>query len=123
MGFIDAHWTTGALLAGSFMLGIIVIAIHDQIYAQYADNYVDSLSQQEWLGRVGTALAFLVRTLFSIAAGTACIQRLWWTLRNKAISIKTIDSSLSIVQNPFDLINYRLFSEVPLIVLLAAISW
>jgi hypothetical protein len=123
MGIAKAHWVTVVVMTGSLLLGVIIAIIHDQIYRHFNLKIVETTSQQEWLGRFGTASAFLVKTLFSTSIGSACVQRLWWTLRNKAISISTIDSSLSIAKNPFDLTNYRLFREVPLIVLLAILSW
>jgi hypothetical protein len=122
-GIVNAHWQTTGLLGGALVLGILSAVIHDTVYAHFAGKPVKSTTQQEWLGRVGTGLAFLVRTLFSAAVGTACVQRLWWILRNHSTSIQTIDSSFIIVHNPFTLVNLKLFREAPLIIGLAMISW
>jgi hypothetical protein len=128
-GILNAYWKRTALLIGPLIFGIILAIVHDVIYAHFNGKIVESTTQQEWLGRVGTGLAFLIKKLFSTAVGVACVQMLWWTLKNKSTSVKTVDSLFSIVYNPLTLldrhvvVNYRLFTEAPIIVLLAIISW
>lgn len=122
-GILNAHWKKSGIIAGPFLLGILLIVAHDQVYAHYNGKPVSSQTQQQWVGRIGTGFAFLIKKLFSTAVGAACVQMLWWILRNKSTSIKTIDSTFSIVHNPFALKNFRLFTEAPVIVFMAAIAW
>ncbi len=121
MGIRSAYWGTIALLGGPLCLGIIFAALHDIIYAHFNGRITESPIEKEWLGRIGTGLAFLVKTLFSATVGTACVQRLWSILRSRPISINSVDSSFSILQSPF-VFNLRLLREAPVIVLLAVIT-
>jgi hypothetical protein len=123
MGVPKTHRPTIALIVLPFILGIVVVFVHDTVYDRFNGQVVRSQAQQQWLGRIGTGLAFLVKTLFSATIGAACVQRLWWILRKYQISVKTVDLSIGIISNPLHLFHARFFREAPLIVLLAVIAW
>jgi hypothetical protein len=128
-GISNINWATGGVMLACFIFGIVFILANDGIYSHFHGKPVASLTQQQWLGRAGTGLAFLVKTLFSATSGAACVQLLWWTMRKKPTSINTIDSSFKVAESPlalFDsktIINFGFVKEAPFIILLGAISW
>jgi cellobiose-specific phosphotransferase system component IIC len=118
----NASWQSTAVIGGSLLFGILLAVVHDRLYAHFSQRTVKSQTQQEWIGRIGTGLAFLIKTLFSAAVGGASVQLLWWTLKNRTTSLGTIDSALSVISNPLAA-NVDTLKEVPVIVLLAVICW
>jgi hypothetical protein len=125
----NMNWTTGGIMIACFVFGIVFVVVNDVIYKHFDGQQVTSLTQQQWLGRAGTGLAFLIKTLFSATSGAACVQLLWWTLRTKPTTINAIDSSFKVADSPLALfsrktaVDLRFIKEAPFIILLGAVSW
>ncbi len=116
------HWQAPTLMAATLLFGVISAIAHHSFY-QYRDGkIVNSRSEQTWSIRIGTGLAFLVKTLLVAATGIAYVQHFWWLLRRKAIKISTIDSMFSVMQNPFLLFNLHIWTNGLGIVVLALIA-
>jgi hypothetical protein len=123
-GIANAHWAAVVGMVGTFLAGLILAIVHDQINLHFSGKPIGGLSQQQWLGRIATGLAFLIQKLLSAAAGIACVQVIWWTLRNRQTTVKSVNTAFNILGSPLPFIkNPKLLREAPVIIALAAISW
>ncbi|PTD02245.1 hypothetical protein FCULG_00012106 [Fusarium culmorum] len=114
---------TPALMTGSFFLGLSLALGHHLYYFCLDGKIVKSQSQQQWLLRVGTGLAFLVRAFLSAAVGIAYTQILWRSLRSKPITIRGVNSLFDVIHNPFEFFTWELWTAAPLIAVVAVIAW
>lgn len=117
------HKATLILMTGSLLLGLALAIGHHLFYDYLNDRIVQSQNQQEWFLRIGTGMAFLVRTLLSAAIGIAYIQILWRTLRSKSVTINGINSLFGVSHNAWDLTTLELWTAAPALTIVALIAW
>ncbi len=84
---------------------------------------VHSESQQIWVVRIGTGLAYLVKTALGGAIGVVFTQLIWMTLRRKAMKIETIDSIFAVQGDLTAFLNRDLLLHAKILAILAAITW
>jgi hypothetical protein len=68
---------------------------------------------------VGTALAFLVKTCFALAASIAYTQIIWHSIKRRKVRLGVVDSAYNAPNNVTAFINFRLWWNLPLVTLLA----
>ncbi|CAF3623873.1 hypothetical protein SNK05_007562 [Fusarium graminearum] len=117
------HKATLILMTGSLLLGLALAIGHHLFYDYLNDRIVQSQNQQEWFLRIGTGMAFLVRTLLSAAIGIAYVQILWRTLRSKSVTINGINSLFGVSHNAWDLTTLELWTAAPALTIVALIAW
>ncbi|KAM7187440.1 hypothetical protein V8F20_010965 [Naviculisporaceae sp. PSN 640] len=118
---------------GSLLAGTILAVGHDQFYRYLDGRFVvggDGLDHgrvspvpQEWVIRIGTAFAFLVKTLLVVAACIAYSQRMWYNLNTSEFRVRHIDSLTSVLVNIFSFWNLRLWGHVPVLALIGLAVW
>jgi hypothetical protein len=107
-----------------FAVGVLA-AVSQHIFYDYLNGKQSENVpiRQSWAIQVGNGLAFLFKTSLVAAVGVAYCQRFWFSVRQKAISIRTIDAIFGILQNPTHFVNKELVLKLKLLSLLAAICW
>ncbi|EYB28031.1 hypothetical protein FG05_35257 [Fusarium graminearum] len=117
------HKLTVILMTGSLLSGLALAVGHHLFYDYLNSRIVQSQNQQEWFLRIGTGMAFLVRTLLSAAIGIAYVQILWRTLRSKSVTINGINSLFGVSHNAWDLTTLELWTAAPALTVVALIAW
>jgi len=114
---------TPILMAGNLLLGLMLATGHHFYYDFLDGRTVYSQGQQEWLFRIGTGIAFLVKTVLSVAIGIAYMQILWQKLQSNSTTIQGINSLFGIMYNISDFATSELWEATPILAAVAAIAW
>lgn len=113
-----AFWMIGGLL-----LATLTAIAHHCFYSKIDQRVVQDLQEQEWFIRVGTGLAFSVKTLLAASAGLAYTQLLWCTLKTKPFTLTGLDALFAIVTDVFKFCNWEAWRHSLHLVLIALIIW
>jgi len=104
--------------------GVVWAVSHHFFYASYDKHRVDGAGlSQAWVVRIGTGMAFLVKTLLVVSATIAFTQHQWLTSRSKSFKIRQIDTISSILSNPLGFFQTRSWLHLPILSLLAVVTW
>jgi hypothetical protein len=117
------HWRVPTVMFGSLLLGIGFALGHHFYFAAWNNKLVQSSDEQQWVARVGTGFAFLVKMFLAIATGTAYVQQLWLDLKSRPVTVESADSMFSVLANANELWDLRIWVYRPLLLLLAVITW
>lgn len=117
------HWYSPALMVGLFLLGIASSIAHHLFYQSLHNTDVESSLSQEWAIRIGTGLAFITKASLAAAIGVAYTQRLWVTLRQKAITMQGVDDLFLMTVDPTAFFNWEVLKVAKLLFLMAASMW
>ncbi|EKJ71664.1 hypothetical protein FPSE_08110 [Fusarium pseudograminearum CS3096] len=117
------HKLTPVLMTGSLLLGLTLAIGHHLFYDYLNDRIVQSQNQQEWFLRIGTGMAFLVRTLLSAAIGIAYVQIIWKTLKFKSVTVNGINSLFDALHNAWNLTTLELWTAAPTLTAVALVAW
>ncbi|KAI1393011.1 uncharacterized protein F4822DRAFT_426206 [Hypoxylon trugodes] len=116
-------WQDPIIAIALFIGSILVVVGHHIYYASLDNTPVYSDSQQIWAIRIGTGLALVIRCGLVATIGLAAVQQTWATLRQRAISIRGIDSMFDILDNPWSFLNADLLLNAKTLTIISAISW
>ncbi|KAJ5175616.1 uncharacterized protein N7482_001493 [Penicillium canariense] len=111
------------MMAGLLVLGVLSAIAQDLIFRHYQGRVVATDDEQKWVGRVGTGLAFLVKSLLVTASTTAYVQHLWLVVRDRPTSITTLDAMFDALGNALSLGRLGIWTARPLLLLIAGITW
>ena len=78
---------------------------------------------QQWVSRIGTGLAFLVKTSLVNAIVVAYTQRLWRKLWTRAFEVGKVDDLMAAPTNLLSLLNFGAFTHAPDLLLLGMTIW
>jgi hypothetical protein len=78
---------------------------------------------QAWVIRVGTGFAFLFHTFLVPAVATAYAQRFWYSARQRALSVRTIDGLFALAGNPLELFNLEVLSYTKMLSVFALVGY
>ncbi|KAF5005917.1 hypothetical protein FDECE_7675 [Fusarium decemcellulare] len=117
---LPIHWFQPALMVCLWLLGIIFLVSHHSYYAGL-DGVV--AKDQDWVIRVGTGLAFLVKTCFASSLIIAIKQFVWTRVRDTPTSIKCIDVLFAITSDPLSIFVTEIWAKVPAASVLAILPW
>ncbi|KAE8452706.1 hypothetical protein EG329_013965 [Mollisiaceae sp. DMI_Dod_QoI] len=110
-------------MAGGILLATILAVAHHLFYRSLDGKIVGSSDQQQWFLRIGTGLAFLIKTLLSASAALGYTQLLWHTLRSRPVSLGGVDSLFGAVTNAWHFTNWELWGRGPALAIIALIIW
>ncbi|KAI0594242.1 hypothetical protein F4775DRAFT_606592 [Biscogniauxia sp. FL1348] len=116
-------WENPVTMVGSLVLGAVVAIGHDRLYAFFDGRPVGTNLEQQAITNAGTALAFLAKVFFTVAAGIAFAQQFFYSLRRKQESISHIDMLFGLSENIFPLLNVKLWIRHPVLLVIGLITW
>ncbi|CAL5873885.1 uncharacterized protein PFLUO_LOCUS8168 [Penicillium psychrofluorescens] len=93
------------------------------VFRHYDYQAVRSSTEQKWIGRVGTGLAFLCKTLLATACNTAYVQYLWMLARVRPASVSSLDAMYDVLSNALSFSQLAVWTKRPFLLLIAIISW
>lgn len=105
------------------LAGVGFGAGHHVYYQSFNNTIVQSTSQQQWAVRIGTGLAFLTKTAFSVVVGNAFSQYLWIVARTKAQPLESLDAMFTMTSNPFSFFDKHVLAHAKLLTIVGIISW
>lgn len=117
------YWKVPILLVITFFLGVAFALGHHFLYKHYDGREVGDTSEQEWIIRGGTALAFLTKTFLASALTMAYAQYVWLTFRKKFITVQAIDAVLAASHNLLSFLNGEMYWKAKTATLLALVIW
>ncbi|KAK1256362.1 hypothetical protein MKX07_008621 [Trichoderma sp. CBMAI-0711] len=123
MALIKAHWAVPCLMVSGLVCGVAFAIGHHFFYASLDSRIVQSNAEQEWNIRIGTGMAFLVKTCLTAAAGFAYTQLLWTTLRSRHATLAGVDAMFGVTTSAWDFLDLELWRRGFGLVLLAGILW
>ncbi|KAI5808929.1 hypothetical protein DFH27DRAFT_478253 [Peziza echinospora] len=91
------YWYLPVLAIAAFVAGLVGALGH---HAFYRSLHGQESREQLMMVRIGTAFAFFVKACLVGAVVLAYRQRIWYTMRRKALSIRTIDAMFGVVEDP-----------------------
>lgn len=88
----NERWRAIVVVVGAVCAGAALAVGHDRFNNSFHNKQVDhaSLSQQ-WITRIGSGFAFLVKTFLASAVAVSYTQRLWRNLRARAYKVENVD--------------------------------
>ncbi|KAG8722225.1 hypothetical protein FRC09_006607 [Ceratobasidium sp. 395] len=90
----------------------------------YLDNKATSSFDQAWAIRIGTALAMAFKTAVLASMGMAFAQRMWRSVRQQAMSIKSLDALFGAFGgDPRSVFQADLYRSARLALLIAVAGW
>ncbi|KAJ7258806.1 hypothetical protein B0H12DRAFT_436901 [Mycena haematopus] len=118
---IALAWVSALALAGG----------HHAFYASLDGHPVSSgatassfrVHSQAGASAIGTAFAFLVRSLLAVSAGTAFLQCAWRVARKRAVSISGLNAMWSSLTNVFAFLSLDFWRTAQGIVAVSALAW
>ncbi|KAJ4986261.1 hypothetical protein SVAN01_08196 [Stagonosporopsis vannaccii] len=115
------HWTTPAIMASLFVAGVMGALGHHFFYTHLNGR---PATQQLMMVRYGTALAFFTKSMLVSCVIVCYRQRIWHTLRCKAMTINGIDGLFSATEDPtVFFLNWEMVRNGKLATLMAICSW
>ncbi|KAI9776496.1 MAG: hypothetical protein M1839_009530 [Geoglossum umbratile] len=112
------------LMACFLLLGTTGAVLHHEYYTYLAGKPVrDHQRQQQWASRIGTALAFLIKTFLVSAVTTAYIQRIWTTMKDKEMSVKGLNALFQATSDVTSFFRWEMISRAKVGTIVALISW
>jgi hypothetical protein len=115
------YWTTPVIMASLFVAGVMG-AVGHHIFYTHLDG--QPATEQLMMVRYGTALAFFTKSMLVSCVIVCYRQRIWHTLRNKAMTINGIDGLFSATEDPtMFFLNWEMVRNGKLATLMAICSW
>jgi hypothetical protein len=121
--FRHIHFRAPTVMGTSFVLGVILVALHHALYQSFSGVQADSALLQLWVIRAGTALAFLSKLSLAISTGVAYDQWMWVDLHTKPEEMRSLDAMFAILGNAFEFLALRVWMRRPVLTFLAAVTW
>lgn len=119
---IRHHWRVPIILLTGLSLGFLFALAHHELYAYYHGKPVRGSIGQQWVNRIGTAFAFIVKTALAVSAGAAYVQRQWYKFGSKSHRVIEIDSVFGILNDATFFLDRIWFSNI-LLAVIAAVTW
>lgn len=114
------HWFTPVSMYALYMLGLVSAFLHHFYYASLVDKpAVDQLTKV----RYGTALAFFTKACFVGSVIVGFKQRIWWTMRRRALSLKGIDALFGMVEDPTWFMTWEVWRGAKVATLMGLATW
>lgn len=115
------HWTTPAIISSLFVAGVLGAVGHHMFYAHLDGK---PAINQLMMIRYGTALAFFTKSMLVSCVVVCYRQRIWHTLRSKAMTINGIDGLFSATEDPtMFFLNWEMVRNGKLATIMALCSW
>ena len=105
---------------GLFSVGIATSVAHHIFYDSLDGKDVGTTMAQEWAIRIGTGMAFIIKASLAAAIGVAYTQRLWVTLKKKAITLQAVDDLFLLTMTPTSFFSWEVLRKAKLLCFMAA---
>jgi hypothetical protein len=114
------HWWPIVGMVGLFILGVMGAISHHAFYLSLdGQQATDQLTKI----RYGTAWAFFTKMTLVGSVVIAYRQRIWYTLRRRAMTLGAIDGLFAAVEDPVAFCNWEMIKNAKVASLMALATW
>jgi|ERR1700722_1774290 hypothetical protein len=128
------YWVTPATIMLAFSAGVLLALGHHLFYRHLAGSVappgeyhlpLGKVSKQQVNFAVGTAFAFLVKSMLALAVTASYMQVFWRTLKTaeKGARLADVDTAFSVMQDILRLFKASVWRRHPLLLPMAVIFW
>ena len=117
------HWFTPASMIVLLLFGLGGALGHHLYYSTLDKQRAGTAAQQQWVTRIGTALAFLTQATLAAAVLISRNQRVWVSLRGRFLSLYAIDAIFGVTDNFFHFINGEMIAHAKIATMMALVRW
>jgi hypothetical protein len=121
--FINIHWAAPALLFSCFIAAILVSLSHHLYYQSLNGQPVEDESEQRWVSRIGTGLAFIVKLLLTTSSATAFVQWFWFRLLKTPTTLRKADVLYGMIYEPANFLHIKHWVTSLPLAFMATITW
>ena len=106
-------------------LGALVVAVGQHFFYSYlhGSELQSSSMPQSWVAPLGTAFAFIFKSLLVGSVAIIYAQALWFWVQRRAIRAESLDGLFGVLDNPLYFLNKDLFQRTPFLFFVALVSW
>lgn len=117
------HWRLPSMMAFTFFLGVVLAFLQHLLYSFLHHKSVeDEAKKFRWV-LYGRMLAYLAKVAFGGCVILVFRQRIWRTLRERALTVLSIDQLFGATENPSLFVNWEAISNAPILVTIAMVIW
>lgn len=117
------HWYTPVSMIVLLLLGLGSALGHHLYYSTLDKQHAGTAAQQQWVTRIGTALAFLTQATLGAAVLISRSQRVWVSLRTKFLSLYAIDALFGVTDNLLHFVNGEMIAHAKVATMMALVRW
>jgi hypothetical protein len=117
------YWEQAGYMFTLALSGAALAVGHHVYYSKLDGAPVASAGHQQWAIRFGTAFSFLVKSCLQASTILACGQCVWKVLRNKSLTMGSIDNIFALTSTPFSFLQWELYKEARPVLLVALLTW
>jgi hypothetical protein len=111
-------------MVGLLFIGLLTAISHHVFYSYLNKRETDTAAVgQNWAIRIGTAFAYLFKTVLVAAISVVYAPCSWFIVRRHAFEIGTLDDFFALLNNPVAFYNRSLYGKASILFGLAMISW
>lgn len=111
------------IMSSCFIAGTGFAIGHHFYYQWLSGKIVGDTEKQQWALRIGNLFAAVVATLLKIAIGSAYIQYIWLRLKQKHVSLGTIDAAFQAMDNLISLVIPELLKRMSIALIMVLVCW
>lgn len=117
-------WKSVFVVVGAFLAGLALAIGHDRfnnhLNGQRVDDYI---VPQDWVSRIATAFAFLVKMCLAVAATASYFQRLWRNLKTRPFEVGKVDTLVAAPTDALSFLSPGAWLRVPGLLLMGLTIW
>ena len=117
------HWRVPSAMAFAFFMGIVLALLQHFLYTFLHHRRVDDEDRKFRWVLYGRALAYLAKVAFGGCVILVFRQRIWRTLRERALTVLSIDQLFGATEDPSVFVNWEAVSSAPILVIIAMVIW
>lgn len=114
------HWWTPTSMVALLILGVLGAVSHHLFYTSLDGKEANNQLQKI---RYGTALAFFTKMTLVGSVVVGYRQRIWYTLRRKAMTLSAIDALFAVTEDPTRFHTWEMIKNSKLSTLMAVATW
>jgi hypothetical protein len=113
------------LVVAVLWTGALGIALGQHLFYSFLNHseIQNSFIPQAWVVRIGTALAFVFKSLLTGAIAVIYAQVFWFSVQQSAVRAGSLDAMFGVLNNPLLFFNRDLLQKTPLLFVIAIVSW
>lgn len=117
-------WIGPASMVGALVAALAFSLAHHFFYNSLNGRLVEETQlSQQWLIRIGTLFAFLVKMSLTVATTIAYTQQQWLTLGSRSFPISQVDSMFGVLKHISLFSDLKVWIRNPVLASIAALTW
>lgn len=119
----NIDWLAPFIIYSGFFFGILFAVAHHIYYFAMEGQAVLDESEQRWVSRIGTGLAFIVKVLLTVSTTTSYIQWFWFRLKRTPTTLSSVDVLYGAIYEPSKFQHIRVWVKSFPLGVIALITW